>query len=122
MWRDESKNASLESLDPANRAEVVQLVFKHIEELEALEKKRFTDKLASDRSALFAGAAVANIKIGTINDVKESKSDLCVDMSEKGKYDSSLPDIDPDPETAQDLMMLKDRNQEIVRMVWRLLM
>ena len=37
-----------------------------------------------------------------------------VDLSGKGKYDSSLPDIDPDPEVAQDLMMLKDRNQEIV--------
>lgn len=41
----------------------MNLVFKHIEEVEVLEKKRYNDKLATDRSALFAGAAP--VKIGS---------------------------------------------------------
>ncbi len=48
-----------------DRDDVVALVFKHIEEVEQLEKKRIADKLAVDRSALFAGAAP--VKIGLFN-------------------------------------------------------
>lgn len=39
----------------ANRAEIVALVGKHVEELEQLEKRRATDKAASDRNALMDG-------------------------------------------------------------------
>lgn len=46
----------------ANRAEVIELVFKHIEECEVLEKKRFAEKLVTDRSVLFSGAA--SVKLG----------------------------------------------------------
>ena len=36
------------------RKDIVNLVFKHIEECEMLEKKRFSDKVANERKKLFA--------------------------------------------------------------------
>lgn len=38
------------------RREIVELINKHIEEVEQLEKKRFTDRIGTDRSALFTRA------------------------------------------------------------------
>ncbi len=35
------------------RKDIVNLVFKHIEECEMLEKKRFSDKVANERKKLF---------------------------------------------------------------------
>jgi len=45
------------------RKDIIDLCNKHIEECESLEKKRFTEKYSSDRSALFAGGGKFHITI-----------------------------------------------------------
>ena len=76
---------------------------KHIEELEALEKKRFTDKLGSERSALMAGAV--SIKIDPSLSVKNQQDN---------PYSTDLPPIDDDPDVTEGLKMLQGQNQDLV--------
>jgi SYP7 family syntaxin len=80
------------------REEIVGLVFKHIEECENLEKKRFADKLNADRGALLTGAAV---KIDMVNT--------------SGPTATDLPDIDadPDPEVTRGLQQLHEGDHKI---------
>lgn len=116
-----------------NHQEIVTLVFQHIEELEVLEKKRYNDKVANDRSALFAGAAP--VKIGRMNvrgrsggtdeGLRPWLTQCCqtspwIEMTQfngrpAAPTQSQLPDIDEgDPETARDLAMLQEGNRDIV--------
>lgn len=109
------------------REEIVQLVFKHIEEIENLEKKRVTDKLGSDRNALFDGAAP--VKIGTwllsTWNAKIQKIGFDVEFATfdgKPEYNASkLPDIDDDPAIAGELQILEQNNKDIVILIFNYL-
>ncbi|RKP18918.1 hypothetical protein ROZALSC1DRAFT_29425 [Rozella allomycis CSF55] len=97
--------------------EVVDLVSKHIEECETLEKRRFLDKMSSsDKTALLSGGTgqtrftreAPNLDRGPIaNALFAGGSKATGDKT--GNSDSPLPDIDVD----EDLKMLQDRNNLI---------
>jgi hypothetical protein len=74
--------------------------------LEALEKKRFTDKINSERSALMSGAVSIKMDPSITAAVRNHSSD---------PYASDLPPIDDDPDVAEGLKMLQGQNQDIVR-------
>ena len=61
LHRQDTKFKKDESIQKG-REEIISLVHKHIEEIEQLEKKRVMDKMGTERSALFDGAAP--VKIG----------------------------------------------------------
>lgn len=77
-------------------------MFKHIEEVEQLEKKRYSDKLSTDRGALFAGAAEGR-QMTTFN----GRPNVPPPAS------SDLPDIDADPEVTEGLQALDRGNKDI---------
>ncbi|KAI3634196.1 hypothetical protein MIR68_007800 [Amoeboaphelidium protococcarum] len=85
------------------REETVQLVLKHIEEIETMEKKRYTDKTSADRAALFDGAASAKLDF------------VAFDSKPAGKaaFQTNLPDIDDDPEVGAGLQLLQENNRAI---------
>ena len=87
---------------------MVALVFKHIEECEALEKKRYNEKLAADRSALFSGAAPVKVEFTQFPNGRPGPS--------TGATGENLPEIDDDPEVARELAMLQQGNRDIVRL------
>lgn len=97
------KSNSLEDAQKySGRAEIISLAQKHIEELEALEKKRFTEKMSSDRSALMSGAI--SIKIDP----------TLAKISSDNPFISNLPPIDDEPEVTEGLKMLQGLNQDLV--------
>lgn len=87
------------------REETVELVFKHIEELEQLEKKRYQDKTSQDRAALFDGAAGSSkMDFVSFGDSKPTG---------KSQMPPGLPDIDDDPETSAGLQQLQTNNKDL---------
>ena len=105
---EEKKQAAVtggeESLASKNKAEIVDLVKKHVEELEQLEKKRFNDKLQTERSALLgAGGATGGsykIDMGRLTD---------------SVVKGSLPSIDQedDEEVSAGLVQLRENQRDI---------
>jgi len=89
------------------RKDIVNLVFKHIEECEMLEKKRFSDKVANERKKLFASPTKENA--GAANNMV-SGNPFGGAGEEKDPYmDTNLEDFDID----EDLIQIKMTNQEI---------
>merc|ERR1719265_564002 len=87
-----------------NRKEMVELVFKHIEECEAWEKRRFTDKHMESRTALFSGGGGgAGVSAGGIGGMTGSAG---------GMSDPTMSEL-PDLETRQGLDELATRNKQI---------
>ncbi|ORX83536.1 hypothetical protein BCR32DRAFT_266912, partial [Anaeromyces robustus] len=85
------------------RKDIVSLVFKHIEECEMLEKKRFSDKAANDRKKLLSSPARETS--GTPNFSSPTSP-----FQEKDPYmDTELDDFDIE----EDLIQIKKTNQEI---------
>lgn len=87
------------------RAEVITLAQKHIEELEMMEKKRFNDKVNSERSALMSGAI--SIKI-------DPTAAALSRNNNSSNYTSDLPPIDDDPEITSGLKDLNAQNNDLV--------
>jgi len=84
-----------------NRQEVVELVFKHIEECELQEKKRYAAKNSEVRVELFSGGARG--VLGT----------TCTTSSTAGSISSAGGTELPDIETQQGLMQLQRKNEQI---------
>jgi len=84
-----------------NRQEVVELVFKHIEECELQEKKRYAAKNSEVRVELFSGGARG--VLGT----------TCTTSSTAGSSSSAGGTELPDIETQQGLMQLQRKNEQI---------
>ncbi|KAJ3340020.1 hypothetical protein HDU93_007569 [Gonapodya sp. JEL0774] len=113
--KDERKNKK----DPAalqritERKEIVDLVFKHLEECETLEKKRFNDKVSGERTALLTGGGVAGSRGGAEMRHRQGAGlgASAVDSAPNGPrsdpfLDSDLPDID----VGEDLKMIQANN------------
>jgi len=92
------------------RQDVVELVFKHIEECELQEKKRYASKNAEARVDLFAAGGRA----AELYPAETSRSACGAGTSSAtscGGSASSLPDIDA--ETQEGLQLLERKNQAI---------
>jgi hypothetical protein len=74
-----------------------------------MEKKRFTDKAASDRNALFQGAV--NVKIDMVNFSNKPGEG-------QGNFSSGLPPIDTDPEVSGGLQQLERGNRDLVSLIY----
>jgi len=110
--KSEKKMLKKKNLSPEERQfiekrkDIVNLVFKHIEECEMLEKKRFSDKVANERKKLFAsptkesGGGTNNLVAGNPFGTEGDKDPY---------MDTNLEDFDID----EDLMQIKMTNQEI---------
>ena len=92
-----------------NRQEVVELVFKHIEECEMQEKKRYTSKNSEARVELFAGSG-RGIALGSVATYPSGVSGGGAGPS-CSAGGSSLPEIDT--ETQEGLQVLERKNQAI---------
>ncbi|TPX49446.1 hypothetical protein SeMB42_g01576 [Synchytrium endobioticum] len=86
----------------AKRKEITDLCHKHVEEVEALEKKKFTDRVGNDRLELLTttGAGGARYRAGAS---KGGDGDPFMN--------SDLAPIDPDVD--EDLKKMKERNHDI---------
>eukprot|EP00158_Paraphelidium_tribonemae_P002089 Partr_v1_DN25113_c0_g1_i2_m76941 putative NA len=104
--QDEKKVKPGQEADIKNKLEIVSLVQKHIEECENLEKKRFNDKVQSERSALMGGGTSVKIEMTNFGGGKPAPS-------AGNGTDSQLPDIDNDPEVTSGLQALAAGNQDL---------
>lgn len=87
------------------RKEIVSLVFQHIEEVERLEKKRFTDKASMERKQLLTKKESTGPAAGGMALLPSS-----IQETEKDPYmDSNLDDFNID----EDLMLIQRNNEEI---------
>jgi len=104
-----------------HRAEVVELVFAHIEEVEALEKQRFASKDTEARASLFAPSGSSCSGAGTSSrDAMSGVAMVAIDMGSSSggagpsgashpAMESALPDID----VQEGLQQLKATDQRI---------
>lgn len=98
-----------------SRAEVVELVFKHIEECELQEKKRYTSKNSEARVELFSGGG--KVTLGTVPSGRGGYTSCEGGGGSSGGAGPSsaggteLPDIDAD--TQQGLQLLERKNEAI---------
>ena len=95
-----------------NRQEVVELVFKHIEECELQEKKRYTSKNSEARVELFAGSG-RGVALGSASTYPSATGSGGAGPSGGGGGGggSSLPEIDS--ETQEGLQLLERKNHAI---------
>jgi hypothetical protein len=87
----------------ASRREVVDLVYKHIDEVEQFEKKRFNDRAGVDRLALLT--RTDENKTSTIGGLTGTAA-----TSGNSYTSSALPDIDVE----EDMKNIKSKNKQIV--------
>ncbi|ORX45382.1 hypothetical protein BCR36DRAFT_299744 [Piromyces finnis] len=109
--KSEKKPTEEEKRFVEKRKDIVDLVFKHIEECEMLEKKRFSDKITSDRKKLFASPTKENGN-GTLssNPFAVQSTNPFATNEEKDPYmDTNLDDFNIE----EDLVQIKLNNQEI---------
>jgi len=92
-----------------NRQEVVELVFKHIEECELQEKKRYASKNSDARVELFAGSG-RGVALGATT-TYPSGAGRSGDATPSAYCGSSLPEIDA--ETQEGLQLLERKNKAI---------
>ncbi|KXS20174.1 hypothetical protein M427DRAFT_94601 [Gonapodya prolifera JEL478] len=107
--KEERKKDAAAQQRASERKEIVDLVFKHIEECETLEKKRFNDKVSGERVTLMTGAGAGAITGGSR--IPASGSTGPAGDGNGGPrsdpfLDSDLPDID----VAEDLKMIQANN------------
>ena len=94
------------------RQEVVELVFKHLEELDVLEKKRFTAKDSEARVELFSAGGRGALGGGvTLTCGALVSSSGAGSSSRQKNYGTELPDIDN--ETREGLQLLEMKNAQI---------
>ena len=90
-----------------NRQEVVELIFKNIEECELQEKKRYTSKNSEARVELFAAGGRGGGSRGPTSTGPAASGGA----GPSGAGSTSLPDIDA--ETQEGLQLLKKKDQAI---------
>ena len=90
-----------------NRQEVVELVFKHIEECELQEKKRYISKNSEARVELFAGSG-RGVALGPASSYPSATGGAGSSGASGG---TALPDIDD--ETREGLQLLEKKNVAI---------
>jgi hypothetical protein len=102
--REMAKKPDANPVTTKEHLEIVELVFKHVEEIEAQEKRRYAGEgvAGPERSALLSGAGGG---MGMRVNIK---------ASELSAPTSILPSIDDDPEVSGGLMQLQDTNKQIV--------
>ncbi|KAI9032301.1 hypothetical protein DFJ74DRAFT_754144 [Hyaloraphidium curvatum] len=98
------------------RREIVQLVWSHIEECEALEKKRVTEKVSGERTILLSGGAPGrhDLRFRSSNGPSDEgqASSHQASVGYRDPYlDSDLPDID----VAEDFKQMQINDQMIDR-------
>jgi SYP7 family syntaxin len=91
-----------------NRQEVVELIFKHIDECELQEKKRYTSKNSEARTELFAGSG-RGVALGPAGSSNYPSCSGAGPSSSMGG--SALPEIDS--ETQEGLQLLERKNVAI---------